>query len=320
MSNRFPFFSLDGGICYDSNRVQDPNFLPCDSEAETSFCCAGDGICLSNGLCKPVVDQSYTPYYTSECTDYAWNAPSTCPEICNNKTRQVELHDIQLLIDLEERTLTCHPVVVCHIGRTPFCEQHQLTLNRSLQRQWCSGLWSWQLLLLRTKWFNVLLHSIPAVYSRSWPSHSTNDHSVFSNERPIHHRSLSHSKLRCIIFSCIVHVINNLAHVGFTTSSSLTSSTATVVTPSPSAPPSNKNVAIGVGAGVGALAGLAFLGGLAYLLRRRSNSLPTDPDNREDSYVNMDGGHPIEMAAASARRVQELPGQGPVELLNLASP
>ena len=142
----------NGGICFDSNHVQDTTSFPCDSEAETSFCCAGNDICLSNGLCKPVVDQGYTPYYTSDCTDYSWNAPSTCLEICNNnKTRQVELHDIQHLIDHEERTLTCHPVLVCHIGRTPFCGHHQLTMNRSHHRQWCSGLWSWQLLLLRTR-------------------------------------------------------------------------------------------------------------------------------------------------------------------------
>ena len=59
--------------------------------------------------------------------------------------------NLKHLIDLKERILTCHPVLVCHIGRTPFCEHHELTMNRSIQRQWCSELYRWQLLLLRTR-------------------------------------------------------------------------------------------------------------------------------------------------------------------------
>ena len=70
---------------------------------------------------------------------------------------------------------------------------------------------------------------------------------------------------------------------------------------------------------MGVPAGLAFLGGLAYLLRRRSNTLPTGPDNRTWSYMNMDSEHAFEMADASGRRAQELPEQGLVELQHLAS-
>ena len=78
----------NNGICYNKNMVQDPSQIACNPEAEASLCCSSDCFCLSNGLC-----QSKTPtqvYWTGTCTDYLWNSPSECPEVCNNdKTRQV---------------------------------------------------------------------------------------------------------------------------------------------------------------------------------------------------------------------------------------
>ena len=88
------------GKCYNTDQVQVGNSLPCNPEAEVSFCCAFGDICLSNGLCEPSgnLSQYDTPYFTSTCTDYSWNSPSDCPEICNNnKTRQVKFSDVALL-------------------------------------------------------------------------------------------------------------------------------------------------------------------------------------------------------------------------------
>lgn len=76
----------NNGICYNTNGVQDGSSLPCDPKAAVSFCCQFGDMCLSNGLCEPSGNQSqyYTPYFTGLCTDYTWNSPPTCLEICNN--------------------------------------------------------------------------------------------------------------------------------------------------------------------------------------------------------------------------------------------
>lgn len=90
----------NNGKCYNADQIQDGGSLPCDPEAEVSFCCAFGNICLSNGLCEPSgnLSQYDTPYFTSLCTDYSWNSPSTCLEICNNsKDRQVVFYDVVLL-------------------------------------------------------------------------------------------------------------------------------------------------------------------------------------------------------------------------------
>ena len=87
----------NNGKCYNVDQIQDGGHLPCDPEAEVSFCCAFGNICLSNGLCEPGsnLSQYITPYFTSLCTDYSWSSPSTCPEIRNNnKTRQVDCYDV----------------------------------------------------------------------------------------------------------------------------------------------------------------------------------------------------------------------------------
>ncbi|KAM0794922.1 hypothetical protein BDR22DRAFT_638439 [Usnea florida] len=56
----------NGGGCYDSDGNQGTDTFPCDSEAETSFCCVAGYICLSNGLCQPASNRSdyLTPYFT----------------------------------------------------------------------------------------------------------------------------------------------------------------------------------------------------------------------------------------------------------------
>ena len=78
------------GICYDANAIQTTDYFVCNPEAEVSACCEAGDACLSNGLCQRSVNGSYTPFFTSACTDYTWNSSSTCPAICNNnKTRQV---------------------------------------------------------------------------------------------------------------------------------------------------------------------------------------------------------------------------------------
>ena len=90
----------NNGKCYNANQIQVGSALPCDPEAEVSSCCYFGYICLSNGLCEPNgnLSQYDTPYFTSFCTDYSWNSPSTCLEICNNnKTRQVVLYVILFL-------------------------------------------------------------------------------------------------------------------------------------------------------------------------------------------------------------------------------
>lgn len=90
----------NNGICYNTDQIQDGGYLPCDPEAEVSFCCKPGDICLSKGLCEPSVNTSSydTPYFTSLCTDYSWNSPSTCLEICNNNpSRQVISYDVVLL-------------------------------------------------------------------------------------------------------------------------------------------------------------------------------------------------------------------------------
>ena len=133
----------NGGACYDSDGIQNNDSFPCDSEAETTFCCAAGYICLSNGLCQPASNLSayITPYFTSDCTDYSWNSPSACPEICNNnKTRQVELCSTIVCL-IVERILTCRTVLVCHVRRTPCCEKHKLIVNRPSPRRWCLDLW-----------------------------------------------------------------------------------------------------------------------------------------------------------------------------------
>ena len=76
----------NNGICYNANGVQDGISLPCDPKAAVSSCCHFGDICYSNGLCVSSGNQSqyYTAYFTGQCTDYTWNSPSTCLEICNN--------------------------------------------------------------------------------------------------------------------------------------------------------------------------------------------------------------------------------------------
>lgn len=84
----------NNGKCFDSDQVQSGDYVPCDPKAEVSSCCVLGDICLSNGLCRATRPGVLTPYFTGLCTDYLWNAPSTCLEICNhNTTRQVAFHD-----------------------------------------------------------------------------------------------------------------------------------------------------------------------------------------------------------------------------------
>ena len=89
--------ALNNGICYNINRIQEPSYLVCNPEAEVSSCCSSGATCLSNGLCE-FSNITVSTYWTGTCTDYLWNSPSTCPEICNNdKIRQVASHHDVLL-------------------------------------------------------------------------------------------------------------------------------------------------------------------------------------------------------------------------------
>ncbi len=101
----------NNGICYNADQIQVDSWLPCDPEADVSSCCGFSTICLSNGLCEPSGNQSQntTPYlFTSLCTDYSWDSPSTCPKICNNnKTRHVVFYVILLLVSTAPLRLGC---------------------------------------------------------------------------------------------------------------------------------------------------------------------------------------------------------------------
>ena len=78
----------DEQSCYDSTGGQDKRYVPCNLIDEDNRCCRPGFTCLSNGLCapNPGPGNSYdyiTPYYTSLCTDKAWDS-EMCPKICNN--------------------------------------------------------------------------------------------------------------------------------------------------------------------------------------------------------------------------------------------
>ena len=95
------------GKCYNPNRDQGVDFLPCYPEAEVSPCCLQGDSCLSNGLCQSSANGTLTPYFTGQCTDFTWSSPSVCPEICNNnKTRQVCSHDAKLSGYMTQLTYT----------------------------------------------------------------------------------------------------------------------------------------------------------------------------------------------------------------------
>ena len=82
----------NSGICYNKNKIQDPTQRACNPDAEVSSCCQSGSICFSNGLCQ-IDAKGITPYWTGTCTDYTWNSPSACPEVCNNDNiRQVASH------------------------------------------------------------------------------------------------------------------------------------------------------------------------------------------------------------------------------------
>ena len=79
--------ALNNGTCYNTNYIQDVEYSPCIPDAEVSSCCVVGDICLSNGLCESGNSSGMTPYSTGLCTEYYWDSPATCFEMCDhNKT------------------------------------------------------------------------------------------------------------------------------------------------------------------------------------------------------------------------------------------
>ena len=132
----------NNGICYNKNRVQEPTRLACNPEAEVSSCCPSGDICLSNGICQNSTS-NITPYWTGTCTDYMWNSPSACPEICNNANiRQVaSLPDvlseciIQHMFHLQRARLIFKLTLVCCTSKTPYHLHHYIDMNRCHTRR-----------------------------------------------------------------------------------------------------------------------------------------------------------------------------------------
>ena len=118
----------NNGKCFNSDQVQNGNYAPCDPKAEVSSCCLFGDSCLSNGLCKSSRQSGLELFYTGFCTDYFWNTPSTCPEVCDhNKTRQVAFHDavlseriIPYSFNRENALLIFNLLLVCRTLKTPF--------------------------------------------------------------------------------------------------------------------------------------------------------------------------------------------------------
>lgn len=266
----FATASPNSGICYDSYRIQDPNTLVCDSEAEVSSCCSLNSVCLSNGLCAtPVTNTSrfYEPYYKGDCTDYLWNSPLTCPAICNNNKT--------------------NPSNGIHVWP---CEAGNYCCSGS-STDWCCN----------TRSLLFTLGSDPVTLEGTIPPSW-----IFTTSTTAIPSSA--------VLSSLVSSPSSKdppSSAAALTPPSLSSAT-TVATPASSPRPRSNHVVVGASVGVGVGAGLALLGGLVYLLRRRSNTAPNNPDDTKG--CRMDIRDRFEIADGSGSRVRELSGQNRAEL------
>ena len=300
----------NNGKCYGLDRVQDGEFTPCNPEAEVSSCCWLKDTCLSNGICKTSNDTAGTPYFTGLCTDYSWNSPSECLEICDhNKTRQVIIHDTNSIyccsFDREKAMLTSNTFSQYAIPqRLPIEYATKSICIDPIQGNGIQPCGNGFYCCYGYGPSGCCSNSSSLFYLGSGPvSVETNHWQILTTTIPTTSAFLSTSS--SILSSSTPP----------TPSDDSLSPATTVDTPSSSAHPTNDHVKVAIGLGVGLPVGLVLLAGLIYLIRRSK----IRSENRDGIQAYLDNKKELDVAEkvthgapelAEDCRPWELSGQG----------